>query len=133
MTTTDIRRQELLNRLLTGRAPAEQPAIPTIPRDRALPLSSPQRQLWFLDRLRPGATEYVMPFAWRLRGRLDHAALERSLTEVTARHEILRLRAGQVHPGKVHRAGRHDHLYGLARVRGVAGTQDLVAGGHLRQ
>ncbi|MGH3378982.1 MAG: amino acid adenylation domain-containing protein, partial [Actinoallomurus sp.] len=92
MTTTDIRRQELLDRLLTGRAPAEQAAIPAASRDRALPLSSPQRQLWFLDQLRPGATEYVMPFAWRLRGSLDHAALERSLTEVTACHEILRTR-----------------------------------------
>ncbi|MDT8912926.1 non-ribosomal peptide synthetase [Amycolatopsis sp. PS_44_ISF1] len=93
MTTTESRRQELLDRLLSGANPApKQAEIPTVPRNHTLPLSSSQRQLWFLDQLRPGATEYVMPFAWRLSGPLDVSALRRALTEITARHEILRTR-----------------------------------------
>ncbi|HYW07096.1 MAG TPA: condensation domain-containing protein, partial [Longimicrobium sp.] len=40
----------------------------------------------------PGSAAYNMPYALRLRGALDEAALERSLTEVVGRHEALRTR-----------------------------------------
>ncbi|MFL6119596.1 non-ribosomal peptide synthetase, partial [Actinophytocola sp.] len=91
MTTTESRRQELLAHLLTGGGP-KPAANPPTSRDHRIPLSTPQRQLWFLDHLRPGALEYVMPFAWRLTGPLDVAALHHALTEITTRHEILRTR-----------------------------------------
>ncbi len=60
--------------------------------DRAapLPLSFAQQRLWFLDQLEPGSTAYHVTHALRLRGRLDVAALERSLDAIVARHEILR-------------------------------------------
>jgi amino acid adenylation domain-containing protein len=49
-----------------------------------------QQRLWFLDRLRPGESTYNIPFARRIRGRLDRNALQRSLNAIIERHEILR-------------------------------------------
>ncbi|HVG31078.1 MAG TPA: amino acid adenylation domain-containing protein, partial [Pyrinomonadaceae bacterium] len=54
------------------------------------PLSFAQQRLWFLDQLEPGNPFYNVPAAMRLRGRLDARALERSLSEIVARHEVLR-------------------------------------------
>ena len=53
-------------------------------------LSYAQERLWFLDRLEPGSSEYVVSRALSLRGALDREALERALAEVVARHEVLR-------------------------------------------
>lgn len=54
------------------------------------PLSFEQRRFWFLDRLHPGTTVYNISVAARLSGTLDVTALERSLSEVVKRHEMLR-------------------------------------------
>ncbi|MEC3979511.1 non-ribosomal peptide synthetase [Amycolatopsis sp. H20-H5] len=62
----------------------------TMPGD--LPLSFSQERLWFLDALRPGGTEYLLPLTLRVRGDLDVRALSRSLDAFTARHEVLRTR-----------------------------------------
>jgi amino acid adenylation domain-containing protein len=55
-----------------------------------LPLSFAQQRVWFFDQLEPGSSAYNMPMAVRLEGRLDITALERALTEIVARHEVLR-------------------------------------------
>ncbi|MDQ3982267.1 MAG: AMP-binding protein, partial [Actinomycetota bacterium] len=68
------------------------PPLVRAPRDRPLPLSFGQERLWFLDRLEPGSSEYLVPVAVRIRGRLDAGALEQALCELVARHEILRTR-----------------------------------------
>ncbi len=58
----------------------------------SLPLSFPQERLWFLDVLRPGGSEYLLPLALRLGGDLDVPALAGALASVVARHEVLRTR-----------------------------------------
>ncbi len=63
-----------------------------MPRDRPLPLSHGQQQLWFLNRLAPDSTEYLVPLAFRIEGELDVAALGRAWSALVARHEILRTR-----------------------------------------
>ncbi|KOX11588.1 membrane protein [Streptomyces sp. NRRL B-3648] len=48
--------------------------------------------MWFLDQLRPGTADHLLPLALRLRGGLDTEALAAALTDVTDRHEVLRTR-----------------------------------------
>ncbi|WP_442935875.1 amino acid adenylation domain-containing protein [Nostoc sp.] len=55
-----------------------------------LPLSYAQQRLWFLDQLEPNSALYNIPFALRLVGNLNQAALEQSLQEIIHRHEALR-------------------------------------------
>ncbi|MFF8996860.1 non-ribosomal peptide synthase/polyketide synthase [Streptomyces achromogenes] len=70
-------------------AAAPEP-IPPAPAGGALPLSSAQRRLWYLDDLSGGGTEYNTGVALRLRGALDPDALRRSLHRLAARHASLR-------------------------------------------
>lgn len=55
-----------------------------------LPLSFAQQRLWFLDQLLPGNSFYNVPAPYRIRGDLDVPALHRALTNLVARHELLR-------------------------------------------
>ncbi|MET8178288.1 non-ribosomal peptide synthase/polyketide synthase [Streptomyces sp. NPDC005336] len=80
-------------------------AIPAVPRGADLPLSFAQARLWFLDAFDGGGTEYVTPFALRLRGRLDTAALRTALDGLVARHEPLRTTFAEVDGRGVQRVG----------------------------
>ncbi|MFE3055053.1 amino acid adenylation domain-containing protein [Nocardia sp. NPDC059239] len=64
----------------------------TVRSDRAsrAPLSPAQQRLWFLARLDPGSATYNIPFALRLSGKLDTAALELAVRDLLDRHEALR-------------------------------------------
>ncbi|HEX2091347.1 MAG TPA: amino acid adenylation domain-containing protein, partial [Longimicrobiaceae bacterium] len=64
--------------------------IPRRRGSRPLPLSFAQQRLWFLQRLEPESAAYNVPVALRLRGALEVATLERTLTEIVRRHEALR-------------------------------------------
>ncbi|WP_167336258.1 non-ribosomal peptide synthetase [Xanthomonas sacchari] len=67
--------------------------IARIDRDGVLPLSWGQRRLWFLHRLGGGAAgAYSISAALRLLGPLQADALRDALSDITARHEILRSR-----------------------------------------
>ncbi|WP_175409611.1 non-ribosomal peptide synthetase, partial [Streptomyces sp. TRM64462] len=63
-----------------------------VPVDRSgpLPMSFAQERMWFLDRMSDAGDEYVLWFAWRMRGGLDRAAWQGALDDVVARHEVLR-------------------------------------------
>jgi amino acid adenylation domain-containing protein/FkbH-like protein/FkbM family methyltransferase len=66
------------------------PSIVPVGRERRLPLSYAQQRLWFIDQLEPGQAFYNSPMAVRLRGELKVEALERTLSEIVRRHEVLR-------------------------------------------
>ncbi|GGZ64689.1 hypothetical protein GCM10010371_25440 [Streptomyces subrutilus] len=67
-------------------------AIGARPAGEPAPLSFAQQRLWFLDQLQPGRPDYNIPVAARIRGPLDADALAAALSEVVARHEVLRSR-----------------------------------------
>ena len=69
---------------------AARPPLVRQPRPARLPLSAAQTRLWFIDRLEETSTEYNMPEALRLRGKLDQHALKRTLQAIVERHESLR-------------------------------------------
>lgn len=54
------------------------------------PLSYAQQRLWFIHQLEPESTAYNIRSAVRLSGPLIRDALEKSLSEIVRRHEILR-------------------------------------------
>src|SRR5262245_13617362 len=68
------------------------PPLMARPRVGPVALSFAQERLWFLERLGLVGSAYNMPAAFRLQGRLDARALERSLAELVRRHENLRTR-----------------------------------------
>lgn len=77
--------------LVAEPTPQAQPrAIQPVPRTQPLPLSFPQRRLWFLDQFEPGTPAYNIPEFVRLVGPLHAQVLERCLNEVIRRHESLR-------------------------------------------
>ncbi|GLY38116.1 pyoverdine biosynthesis protein PvdJ [Amycolatopsis sp. NBRC 101858] len=59
-------------------------------------VSYAQRRLWFAQQLDPGSADYLLPLAVRLSGELDTDALERALTGIADRHEVLRTRFAAV-------------------------------------
>ncbi|WP_437276702.1 amino acid adenylation domain-containing protein [Sorangium sp. So ce375] len=59
------------------------------------PLSFAQQRLWFLYRYEPESAAYNLHGAARLRGSLDVAALDRAISLLVERHEILRTRFGE--------------------------------------
>jgi amino acid adenylation domain-containing protein len=75
---------------LRGSGAAAAPPIERPRDDEEAPLSFAQQRLWLTDRLEPGSAAYNMPFALRLRGPLDTAALRAALDALVERHETLR-------------------------------------------
>ncbi|MEP6769656.1 MAG: amino acid adenylation domain-containing protein, partial [Acidobacteriota bacterium] len=72
------------------RAAAEGPITPIARNLENIPASFAQQRLWFMDQMNPGSNAYNEAHVFRLRTRLDVAALERSLREILARHAVLR-------------------------------------------
>jgi amino acid adenylation domain-containing protein len=63
-----------------------------VPADKALApcLSFAQQRQWVMAQIDPGSSAYLMPAAVRLSGELDLAVMEEALSDIVARHEILR-------------------------------------------
>ncbi|MEM9777014.1 MAG: condensation domain-containing protein, partial [Chloroflexota bacterium] len=64
--------------------------IEKVSRDGWLPLSYAQEGVWYLEQLNPGTTAHNMSSTWMLNGELDEGLLQGALTQITARHEVLR-------------------------------------------
>ncbi|CCH30005.1 non-ribosomal peptide synthetase [Actinosynnema sp. NPDC047251] len=75
--------------LLDDNGPARPPLV-VAERPEELPLSAPQRRLWFLGRMDGPNAGYNLPLLLRLTGPLDVPALEAALADVVDRHETLR-------------------------------------------
>lgn len=65
--------------------------IPTRPDPEERPLSFAQQRLWFFEQLNPGSNTYNNLWAVSLTGQLSVPALERSISEIVRRHEVLRI------------------------------------------
>lgn len=86
------RRAELHAFLDTSRIaqPDAGAALAQRPERGNAPLSFGQERIRALTDLQPGSAAYNISTVFRLRGALDEAALEKSLSELQRRHEILR-------------------------------------------
>jgi amino acid adenylation domain-containing protein len=60
--------------------------------DGRLPLSFGQRRLWFLEQLRRGDQEYIVPLFLRVPIGIGQADVARALNTLAERHEVLRTR-----------------------------------------
>ncbi len=89
---SEAKRSLLAKRLKGAAAGAPRDPIPRRAGAGPLPLSFPQQRLWFLEQLEPGRPFYHIGVPVKLKGRLDHEALVRALTEIVRRHEALRTR-----------------------------------------
>src|SRR5215472_5575253 len=85
-------RRALLELRLKQRSEGTSPSGAIRPRANrtSTAVSFAQQRLWFLDQLDPNQSTYNVPRALHLLGKLDVAALERTLRELTARHEPFR-------------------------------------------
>ena len=88
------------------------PPFRSISRDQELPLSFAQQRLWFIDQLQPGTSLYNVPKAIRFSGLLNVEALERCISEIIRRHEVLRTTFASVQglPAQVIREARSIQL-----------------------
>ncbi|WP_371823518.1 amino acid adenylation domain-containing protein [Myxococcus sp. CA056] len=84
--------QAVDQRLQSAQTVQNTSLISTVSRDAPLPLSFAQERLWFLNQFHEQQAVYNMPFALRLEGALDVAALHDSLRTLVLRHESLRTR-----------------------------------------
>ncbi|MGA5193687.1 amino acid adenylation domain-containing protein [Streptomyces exfoliatus] len=88
-------------------------------RPAAVPLSSAQRRLWFLNRFENQRAVYNMPSAIRLTGALDVPALQAALGDLVGRHESLRT----VYPDSAH--GPYQRVLDVEAARPVLRTEPI--------
>jgi amino acid adenylation domain-containing protein len=81
---------ETIEGTIRGVSEIDLPTIDPVPRDRTLPLSMNQEQLWTLDQMMPDTRFFNIPLMYRIGGDLNTEALEKSLKEIIRRHEVLR-------------------------------------------
>ncbi|MEV7579172.1 amino acid adenylation domain-containing protein [Streptomyces erythrochromogenes] len=75
---------------LAGRAERARPPLRRAEPGQPVPLSSAQHRLWFAHQAEGPSAHHNVPFAYRLSGPLDPAALGAALGDLVARHEVLR-------------------------------------------
>nr|WP_253949727.1 non-ribosomal peptide synthetase [Nocardia terpenica] len=81
---------ELADRLEPIKGEGGRLPLTPMPRPDHIPLSLAQRRMWFLNQFDPDSAADNIPFAIRLSGHLNVAALQAAIADVIARHETLR-------------------------------------------
>ncbi len=85
------RKDEILSLLADRQSPrTTAPLERRAPRRGEQPLSFIQERLWFLYQLQPDNIAYNIVAALRFRVPLDTAAIDRTMTEIVRRHDVLR-------------------------------------------
>ncbi|MGI5310763.1 amino acid adenylation domain-containing protein, partial [Rheinheimera sp. WS51] len=87
------------------------PEIQKQPSDAILPLSYAQQRLWLVDQLETNSAHYNMPFAYRLVGKLNVAALQAALIQIVEQHAILRTRIIKTAEGPVQQRFSSDNYF----------------------
>ncbi|HEX5874893.1 MAG TPA: amino acid adenylation domain-containing protein [Pyrinomonadaceae bacterium] len=80
----------LLQNKINESSQGELSAIPRVSREHELALSYAQQRMWFFEHLASGSASFHIPLGVRMKGRLNHAALEQTFSEIVRRHESLR-------------------------------------------
>src|SRR5258707_5820976 len=68
----------------------ESPQIRAVAHSGSVPLSFAQLRLWLIDQIEGGSSQYNLPVALRLSGKLDRGAFQQALDTLVKRHETLR-------------------------------------------
>lgn len=84
------RKPEILNLLSQGTPSHRAPPLHPRARSQPPPLSFGQQRIWFLHQLEPQGTAFNVPAKITHRGPLDPGLLNRIMTEIVRRHEVLR-------------------------------------------
>ncbi|OLP20469.1 hypothetical protein BST81_00190 [Leptolyngbya sp. 'hensonii'] len=92
LTELKARKTDILNFLqqLNTASQAQRPPLVPLARQGTAPLSFAQKRFWLLHQFEPESSANNMPVVLRLTGQVDVPVLERSLSEMVRRHEILR-------------------------------------------
>ncbi|MFD8546328.1 amino acid adenylation domain-containing protein [Streptomyces sp. NPDC059649] len=112
---------------LDGSSGSRPPLAPATDRPDRLPLSFPQRRLWFLHKLEGSAATYNLPVVLRLDGDLDVRALEEAVNDVVTRHEILRTVYREVDGKPYQQVLAPEHARIALPVRPVEGEDGVAA------
>jgi amino acid adenylation domain-containing protein len=93
-TLSKEKRELVLQKLKQQQSPQNTsplvPPLTPVSRAQPLPLSFAQQRLWFINQLEGENCIYNVPFFWQLHGILNITALEKAITEIIQRHEVLR-------------------------------------------
>ncbi len=90
-TFTRLTTRQLAEMIDSGETLSETEDGPSAgPRPASIPLSFAQERVWFVQTLHPDAVAYHAAAVLTFEGHLDVTALERSLSEMVVRHEVLR-------------------------------------------
>jgi amino acid adenylation domain-containing protein len=112
------RKPEIVAYLKAAEGAELAPGLTRADRAGELPLSFAQERLWFHQRLEPGSIAYNLQANIALPGRPDAARVERALTALVARHEILRTTFAE-------REGRPVQVIAAAPARVAVAVSDL--------
>ncbi|MBQ4814054.1 amino acid adenylation domain-containing protein [Pseudoalteromonas luteoviolacea] len=69
---------------------SKAPNITPVSRQGDLPMSFSQQRLWFIEQLEGQTPQYNIPAAFHISGELDVAVVERAISTIIERHEVLR-------------------------------------------
>jgi amino acid adenylation domain-containing protein len=94
--------------LISGQDTEVPPILP-VSRERALPLSFAQENLWLFEQLTPGTPTYNTCRSGRIWGPLDTAALESAFNDLLQRHEALRTSYEMIGSFPVQIVHPHEH------------------------